>query len=238
MNNTSAHAKHFPIPAHLGEGNLRGMNLEGAVWIIAKDACEALDMDTTKGVSKWLLGLDADEQRLVSRDEILTAELSTVSDTPNRGMIAISESGLYALILRSTKPSAKDSQRWVRKVVLPSIRKTGSYVAGEETFDVSTDAGLAAATAHVLAALQAKTAALQAENARLKPKAAAHEALETGKGSMTVSNAAKALHAKRDNLFAWMVAHNWLTKRTPRQATAYAVRMGYMETKRAMAGNG
>lgn len=41
----------------------------------------------------------------------------------------INESGLYSLILRSRKPSAKRFKKWVTSEVLPSIRKTGRYVA-------------------------------------------------------------------------------------------------------------
>ena len=36
------------------------------------------------------------------------------------------------LIMRSRKPVAKPFQRWVTCVVLPSIRKHGSYVMGQE----------------------------------------------------------------------------------------------------------
>lgn len=43
----------------------------------------------------------------------------------------ISESGLYKLIMRSDKPQAKAFQDWVTKEVLPSIRKTGSFVTGQ-----------------------------------------------------------------------------------------------------------
>jgi len=39
----------------------------------------------------------------------------------------VNESGLYALILGSTKDAAKRFKRWVTREVLPSIRKTGSY---------------------------------------------------------------------------------------------------------------
>jgi prophage antirepressor-like protein len=44
----------------------------------------------------------------------------------------VNESGLYALILRSDKPQAKPLRKWVTSEVLPSIRKTGRYVVGEE----------------------------------------------------------------------------------------------------------
>lgn len=41
----------------------------------------------------------------------------------------ISESGFYTLVLRSRKPIAKPFRIWVTSEVLPSIRKTGKYVA-------------------------------------------------------------------------------------------------------------
>lgn len=41
----------------------------------------------------------------------------------------ISESGLYLLVLKSRKPEAKAFQKWGTAEVLPSIRKTGEYVA-------------------------------------------------------------------------------------------------------------
>lgn len=47
-------------------------------------------------------------------------------------MSVVSESGLYKLVMRSDKPEAKDCQNWVTRVVLPAIRKDGSYIQGEE----------------------------------------------------------------------------------------------------------
>lgn len=43
-------------------------------------------------------------------------------------MRIINEPGLYNLILRSTKPEAKEFKRWVTHEVLPEIRKTGAYM--------------------------------------------------------------------------------------------------------------
>lgn len=50
----------------------------------------------------------------------------------NRDTIMINESGLYSLIMSSKLPSAKKFKRWVTSEVLPNIRKTGGYIAGEE----------------------------------------------------------------------------------------------------------
>jgi len=55
----------------------------------------------------------------------------TLTDTIGRKQEVriINESGLYSLILTSRKPEAKKFKKWVTSEVLPSIRKTGSYVA-------------------------------------------------------------------------------------------------------------
>lgn len=45
----------------------------------------------------------------------------------------INESGLYALVLSSKLPDAKKFKRWVTSEVLPSIRKNGGYIAGQES---------------------------------------------------------------------------------------------------------
>jgi hypothetical protein len=44
----------------------------------------------------------------------------------------ISESGFYTLVLRSRKSIAKPFRIWVTSEVLPSIRKTGRYIAPSE----------------------------------------------------------------------------------------------------------
>lgn len=44
----------------------------------------------------------------------------------------ITEQNLYKVIMRSDKPQAEPFQNWVCEEVLPSIRKTGSYSAGQQ----------------------------------------------------------------------------------------------------------
>ena len=62
--------------------------------------------------------LDADEKDALS-----------VADPTGRlqKTTIVSESGLYAVVLLSSKPEAKRFKKWVTSEVLPSIRKTGSY---------------------------------------------------------------------------------------------------------------
>jgi prophage antirepressor-like protein len=42
-------------------------------------------------------------------------------------MLCVTESGLYALTLKSRKPEAKRFRKWVTSEVLPAIRKTCVY---------------------------------------------------------------------------------------------------------------
>jgi anti-repressor protein len=57
-------------------------------------------------------------------------------ETPTRGgkqeMIFIPESDVYRLVMRSKLPDAERFQDWVVEEVLPSIRKSGGYITGQE----------------------------------------------------------------------------------------------------------
>lgn len=44
-------------------------------------------------------------------------------------MTVVSEPGLYAAVLGSQVPGARDFKRWVTHEVLPQIRRTGQYGA-------------------------------------------------------------------------------------------------------------
>lgn len=90
----------------------------GQPWFNANDVCAALELaNPSDAVSKHV---DADD--LAKREVI---------DSLGRTQRAnhVNESGLYALILGSTKDAAKRFKRWVTSEVLPTIRKTGSYAA-------------------------------------------------------------------------------------------------------------
>lgn len=54
-----------------------------------------------------------------------------ITDSLGREQVAnfVNEDGLYDVILDSRKPEAKQFRKWVTSEVLPSIRKTGGYIA-------------------------------------------------------------------------------------------------------------
>ncbi|WP_159917843.1 BRO family protein [Pantoea sp. 18069] len=86
---------------------------DGSLHFVAMELAEVLDYSDAEALTRRL---DDDEK-----------QNRQIVGFGNRGVTIISESGLYAAILGSTKPEAKPFQKWVRSEVLPSIRKTGGY---------------------------------------------------------------------------------------------------------------
>lgn len=83
---------------------------------VCKDVCDAIGLLNSR---KAMRGIQPSERGV------------TICDThggPQRFSV-LTEAGLYAMIFKSRKEHAKRFQRWVTKDVLPSIRKTGKYVA-------------------------------------------------------------------------------------------------------------
>lgn len=74
-----------------------------------------------------------DEKMLLTID--IAKSLQIVGfDIPSRGMTIINESGLYSAIIGSSKEEAKPFKKWITSELLPTIRKTGGYVANEDLF--------------------------------------------------------------------------------------------------------
>jgi prophage antirepressor-like protein len=92
----------------------------GDPWFNANDVCAALDLANPRDA----IAKHVDAEDVAKRD------------TPTAGGVQplnfVNESGLYALILGSTKEAAKSFKRWVTSEVLPTIRKTGSYIPPQQ----------------------------------------------------------------------------------------------------------
>lgn len=94
--------------------SIRIQNIDGNPWFVAKDLCDALELND---VRRAVEPLDDDEK--------LTGEI--LQSGQRRLMWLVNESGMYSLVIRSNKPEAKKFRKWVTNEVLPSIRRTGSY---------------------------------------------------------------------------------------------------------------
>lgn len=103
-------------------GEVRGININGEPWLIGKDISDRLEYQNgSRDINRHV---DEEDRKITS----------IFDGTQNRDIIVINESGLYSLVLGSKKPTAKKFKRWVTSEVLPSIRKTGGYVANAPKF--------------------------------------------------------------------------------------------------------
>jgi len=102
-------------------GKIRTLIINGDPWFILADICKVLEISNSR-----MVGGRLDE------DELMSVRLT--SGGQRREMTAVSESGLYDVILRSDKPQAKPFRKWVTTEILPTIRRTGGYVGNEDMF--------------------------------------------------------------------------------------------------------
>lgn len=103
------------------EKQIRTITVNEEPYFVAKDVTDALNLANGRdAVSR----LDSDEKSTVG-----ISDTSSNGVTQVRDYTIINESGLYSLIMTSTKPEAKKFKKWVTSEVLPSIRKNGGYLA-------------------------------------------------------------------------------------------------------------
>lgn len=142
-------------------GSIRTLNIDREPWFVASDVCKALDIGN---VSMAISRLDDDEKNTVSLTE-------GIPGNPNKTIV--NEPGLYALVLSSRKPEAKAFKRWITHEVIPSIRKHGGYIAGQEAMSPEELMAKALMVAQkTIADRDARISALQVEVAVAQPKAA------------------------------------------------------------------
>lgn len=142
-------------------GNIRTIERDGTPWFVGKDVAEAL------GYAKPRNAIDTH----VDSDDALK---QGVTDSMGRTqeMTIINESGLYALVLGSKLPTAKKFKRWVTSEVIPSIRKSGGYIKGQENMTPQELMAAALLMAQkTIEARDVRIAALTVENQIMAPKA-------------------------------------------------------------------
>ena len=130
-------------------GKIRSLEIDNEPYFVGKDIAETL---IYKEPHKAIVKHVEEEDRI---------KYPILSEGGLQETWIINESGLYSLIMSSKLPSAKKFKRWVTSEVLPSIRKTGGYIAGEE--NMSEDELVLKA----MSVLNTKVEKLRAENKNL-----------------------------------------------------------------------
>lgn len=162
-------------------GEIRTAQLNNEPMFCLADICKALEMSNPTMVASRL-----------EEDEVAKFDLGL-----NNGVLSnfVSESGLYAVILRSDKPNAKKFRKWVTADVLPSIRKHGGYISGQETMS---DEELMAKALMVAQNKIVERDRLIAEKdskiKQMRPKEIFADAITASDSSILVRDLAKIIH--------------------------------------------
>lgn len=185
----------FAVPTG---GQLRTLTDEhGKPWVLAGDACAALDI---VNIGNALARLDDDEK----------SSIRIADGTPgNPNKAIVNEPGLYSLIFQSRKPEAKAFKRWITHEVLPAIIKTGRYdvaMRAPQTY--------AEALRELAASVEAKEQA-QAALEAARPMVDAWQTFLDSGGDHSVDEVAKMLaradiKTGRDRLYSTLHAWGWI----------------------------
>lgn len=107
-------------------GKVRTVVINNEPWFVGKDVADILGYVNSRDA--LTRHVDIDDKSLIQLSDLQECSDSLLPDHMKGSKITIiNESGLYSLILRSEKPEAKGFKKWITSVVLPSIRKTGSF---------------------------------------------------------------------------------------------------------------
>ena len=181
---------------------VRTVQLNNQPYWVLKDVCDVLELTTPSKVAERL------EEDEVSQTHIIDA-LGRIQNTT-----VITESGLYAVILRSDKPNAKEFRRWITSEVLPAIRKTGVYLTDEKAYDITHNPqSLADLLMQAGEQLKQKEIIIQ----EMRPKALFADAVATADTSILIGDLAKLIKQNghdigQKRLFEWLRNHDYLIK--------------------------
>lgn len=213
---------------HPDFGQVRTVQVNGEPWLVGKDVAAVLGYtDTAQAIRKHV---DEEDKGVV--------DLTTPGGI-QKGTI-INESGLYALVLSSKLPGAKKFRRWITSEVLPSIRKHGGYIAGQETM---TDEELMARALLVADSKIKERERLVAEQAKqieaMRPAQIFASAVSASAQSCLVGELAKILKQNgvttgQNRLFDWLRQNGYLIRRKGtdyNMPTQRSMEMGLFEIK-------
>lgn len=200
---------------------VRTMSINDEPWFVLKDVCDVLGLSTPARVAERL---DSDE---VSQAHLID------SVGRSQEMTIISESGLYNVILRSDKPEAKPFRKWVTAVVLPSIRKNGGYIAGQEELSPQELMAKALLVAQkTLTDRDARIKELTAQNQIMQPKAEYFDELVARNLLTNFRETAKELGIKEKDFVGWLLEHKYIYRDQKNKLMPYAAKNnGLFEVK-------
>lgn len=201
--------------------DVRTVEINGEPWFVLKDVCGVLGLSNHKVTA----------QRL-DRDEVSQTYL-TDSIGRKQETTVINESGLYSVILRSDKPEAKPFRKWVTSEVLPSIRKNGGYIAGQEQMTPEELMAKALLVANkTLAERDARISELTVQNTIMQPKAEYFDELVDRNTLTNFRETAKELGISERDFIRFLIDKKYIFRNQRGKLMPYADRSdGLFEVK-------
>lgn len=206
-------------------GEVRMAEIDGKPHFVATDVAIALGYSTPRdAISRHCKGV-------------------VKHDTPTLGGIQqlsyISEGDVYRLIIRSKLPSAEKFERWIFDEVIPSVRKNGGYISGQENL---TDEELLSKALLVaqnkIADRDRIIASKQERIEQMRPKEIFADSVATSKNSILIGDLAKMIcqngvEIGQKRLFDWMREKGYLIKTgsSKNLPTQKSIDLGIMEVK-------
>lgn len=207
-------------------GEIRTVEIEGKPYFVANDVAKALGyVETAKAIRTHCKGV---------------SEMDIPSNGGIQKMKVIPEGDIYRLVIKSHLPNAEKFETWVFDEVLPSIRKTGGYIAGQET--MTDDELLANAVLVAQRKIAERDKVIQQQEEKIeemKPKAIFADAVSASETSILIGDLAKLLRQNgveigQKRLFEWLRNNGYLIKRKGsdwNMPTQRSMEMGLFEIK-------
>lgn len=186
-------------------GAIRTVTKDNEPWFVASDIAKVLGYR-----------MASDLARRIDEDDKGTHVMSTQGG--EQAMLIINESGFYSAILGSKLESAKRFKHWVTSEVLPSIRKNGGYIAGQEA--LSDEELLSKALLVAQNKIKEREAIITKQQQRIeadKPKTIFADAVSTSHTSILIGDLAKLIcqngvQIGQKRLFDWLRDNGYLIK--------------------------
>ena len=126
-------------------------------------------------------------------------------------MTIINESGLYSLVLSSKLPTAKAFKRWITSEVIPSIRKNGGYINGQDQLSPEELMARALVVAQqTLADRERRISELTVTNQIMQPKAEYFDQIVDRNLLTNFRETAKQLGIKEKSFIQFLIDHKYL----------------------------
>lgn len=185
-------------------GDIRTVEIDGKPYFVANDVAKSLGYK-----------IPADAVTAHCKGSVKHRYLTEGGEQEVK---VIPEGDVYRLISRSKLPSAEKFERWVFDEVIPSIRKNGGYILGQET--LSDEELMAKAILVAQKKIAERDKIIEKQRLKIeadKPKTIFADAVSTSHTSILIGDLAKLIcqngvQTGQKRLFQWMRENGYLMK--------------------------